>query len=141
MVSNEPVFSFDWAPDAIIVTRPDGSVLHINSRAEDLFGYSRGELSDKPLELLVPEGLLQAASESLSMQHVSRAVVCAHRDGTRFRGAARWRPAPAGHGDYVVFAIRDFEGEASVGAAHLQIGGDDSDSPSCSSSRDSSAAR
>lgn len=117
MVSNEPNFSVDWAPDAIVVTRSDGSVLHVNARAEDLFGYRKDELSDKPLELLIPEGLPSAGPESSPLQHVSRAVVCAHRDGTHFRGTARWRPAPAGHGDFVVFAIRDLVGEVPADAA------------------------
>lgn len=111
MPANAPIFSFDWAPDAIIVTRPDGSVLHINPRAEDLFGYRKDELSDKPLELLIPEGLASSPPRSSSLQHLSRTVTCAHRDGRRFPGRARWRPAPDGHGDYVVFAIRDIDGE------------------------------
>lgn len=110
MVSNERVFSLDWAPDAIIVTDLDGSMLHINPRAEDLFGYRKDELIDKPLELLIPEGLWSAALESSPLQHVSRIVVCAHRDGTRFRGTARWRPAPAGRDEFVVFSIRDLDG-------------------------------
>lgn len=111
MVSNEPVFSLDWAPDAVIVTDLDGSMLHVNPRAEDLFGYRKDELIDKPLELLIPEGLWSAALESSPLQQASRIVVCAHRDGTRFRGTARWRPAPAGRGEFVVFSIRDLDGE------------------------------
>lgn len=111
MAANEPFFSLDWAPDAIVVTGLDGSVLHVNPRGEDIFGYRNDELTDKPLELLIPEGLTGAALERSPLQQVSRTVVCAHRDGTRFLGTARWRPAPAGRSDFVVFSIRDLAGE------------------------------
>lgn len=127
MASNEPSFSLDWAPDAIVVTGLDGSVVHVNPRAEDLFGYRKDELADKPLELLIPEGLAVGASDGSSLQHMSRAVTCAHRDGTHFAGTARWRPAPAGGGDFVVFSIRDVgEGRehangAADGAQGLRI--------------------
>ena len=109
MVSNEPIFSLDWAPDALIVTGLGGFVVHINPRGEDLFGYRTDELRDKPLELLIPEGLAGEAIESSPLQHASRAVVCAHRDGTRFPALVRWRPAPTGQGGFVVFSVRDLE--------------------------------
>jgi len=110
MVSNEPTYSLDWAPDAIVVTGLDGSILHVNPRAEDLFGYRKDELAERPLELLIPEGLASATLESAPLQHLSRAVICAHRDGTRFPGTARWRPAPGGRGEVVVFSVRTLDG-------------------------------
>src|SRR5690606_2612593 len=106
---NERVLSLDWAPDAIVVTGLDGSILHVNPRAEDLFGYRKEELAEKPLELVIPEGLASVTLESSPLQHVSRAVICAHRDGTRFPGTARWRPAPTGRSELVVFSVRSLE--------------------------------
>lgn len=58
---------FDWAKrvfrDAVlessfslfIAVDAEGSILFINSAAENLFGYSQGELIGKPIEILVPE--------------------------------------------------------------------------------------
>jgi len=115
MVPNEPTFLLDWAPDAVIVTDADGSIAYVNPRAEDLFGYRKDELKDKPLELLIPEGLPGGAVEASPRQHVSRTVVCAHRDGTRFAATARWRPVPAAEGGFVVFSVRDVEGEERAG--------------------------
>src|SRR5690606_41573418 len=80
MVSNEPTFLLDWAPDAVIVTRSDGSVAYVNPRAEDLFGYRSEELKDKPLELLIPEGLSGRALGTSPRPHLSRSVMAAHRD-------------------------------------------------------------
>lgn len=111
MVSNEPTFLLDWAPDAVIVTRSDGSVAYVNPRAEDLFGYRGEELKDKPPELLIPEGLSGGTLVSSPRQHLSRIVMCAHRDGTRFAAAARWRPVPAEEGAFVVFSVRNLDDE------------------------------
>lgn len=45
----------DAAPDAMIVVGPDGRIVLVNSQAERLLGYSRGELIGEPMEVLVPE--------------------------------------------------------------------------------------
>jgi diguanylate cyclase (GGDEF)-like protein/PAS domain S-box-containing protein len=48
------------APNAILVVEEDGSIQLANARAEDMFGYERGEMIGMSVEALVPEGL-QAA--------------------------------------------------------------------------------
>ncbi len=118
-VADVPAMSLDSAPDAIVVTSPDGTVLQINQRAEDLFGYCREELSGKPLGALIPAGLASSTLEAGSMQRTSRTVVCAHRDGTRFFGTMRWGSVPTEHGDVVVLSMRELGGErlAAGGAA------------------------
>jgi PAS domain S-box-containing protein len=111
MVS-KPTFSLDWAPDAIIVAGLDRTIAHLNPRAEDLFGYRRAELAERPLELLIPEGLPNAI-EDAPLQQATRKVVCAHRDGTRFQAAARWRPARVGDSALVVFSVRETGADAA----------------------------
>ena len=44
----------ETAPDAILLVRSDGTVTFANSRAEGLFGYSRGELEGSNIDKLVP---------------------------------------------------------------------------------------
>ena len=46
---------WEFAPDALLATDTDGLILNANSRAERLFGYSAGELTGQPIEVLVPE--------------------------------------------------------------------------------------
>lgn len=46
---------FEYAPDAIVVVNNDGAITRVNARAEAIFGYSRAELLNQPLELLLPE--------------------------------------------------------------------------------------
>ena len=45
----------EFAPDAIIGIGPDGSIKLTNSQVETLFGYTREELRDQPIEVLVPD--------------------------------------------------------------------------------------
>lgn len=49
----------DYAPVAMLVIDLNGSVLHLNTAAEQLTGYSKEELIGKKIEILVPDGLMQ----------------------------------------------------------------------------------
>lgn len=43
------------APDAIVIVNSVGKIIIVNSQTEKLFGYSRAELLNQPLEILVPK--------------------------------------------------------------------------------------
>jgi protein-histidine pros-kinase len=42
------------APDAMVIVRDDGAIQFVNSALEQLFGYDRTELVEKPVEILMP---------------------------------------------------------------------------------------
>jgi len=46
---------FRFSPDAIIVSNREGRILDANSQTQHLFGYTRDELVDRPIEILIPE--------------------------------------------------------------------------------------
>lgn len=45
----------DAAPDAVIVADREGVITLVNSRAEDMFGYSRTELLGHSVQILIPD--------------------------------------------------------------------------------------
>ena len=51
----DPEVLLELAPDAIVIVDDRGLIQVVNERAEQIFGYSRAELIDQPVELLVPE--------------------------------------------------------------------------------------
>jgi len=52
------------APDAMVITDPEGTINLINSHAEQLFGYTRDQLIGKPIDTLVPEVFIPKREES-----------------------------------------------------------------------------
>jgi PAS domain S-box-containing protein len=42
-------------PDGIVIVNPTGRIVLANSQAENLFGYTRGELRGEPVETLLPD--------------------------------------------------------------------------------------
>jgi PAS domain S-box-containing protein len=47
------------APDAMVIVDGSGRMLLVNSQTESMFGYTREELLDRPVEILIPESLRQ----------------------------------------------------------------------------------
>jgi len=45
---------FEFTPDALLVIDQSGNISLVNAQAETLFGYARGEMIGKPVEILVP---------------------------------------------------------------------------------------
>src|SRR5882672_7672012 len=42
-------------PDALLAVREDGRILVASSHTESMFGYGAGELTGRPLDILLPE--------------------------------------------------------------------------------------
>lgn len=59
LLENENAFKslFEHATISILVTDENGDINLVNPNAEKLFGYTKEELTGKPIELLIPENL------------------------------------------------------------------------------------
>jgi PAS domain S-box-containing protein len=50
----------ETAPDAIVIADREGRITLVNAQAEHLFGYTREEMLDRPVEMLLPERVRNA---------------------------------------------------------------------------------
>ena len=105
------------APDAMIVVRRDGRIVLVNSQTERLFGYTRDEMVNQPVELLVPEALRARHPEMRtgyfddprprSMGAAGVALSARRKDGTEFPAEISLSPLEAEEGTLVSAAVRD----------------------------------
>ena len=87
------------APDAMLMTTAEGEIVLANSRADDMFGYSRQELLGSNIRMLVP-------SWTLSSYHVGEsASLC--KDGSTFPSEINSSPLQTEEGLLITSAIRD----------------------------------
>ncbi len=71
----------DAVPAGIIVTHQDGSISYLNAEAERLFGYSRNELIEKSIDVLLPD--------RFSHNHAQLRQSYIDQPSTRYMGAGR----------------------------------------------------
>jgi PAS domain S-box-containing protein len=107
---------FEFSPDAILVTDVDGVVRTANPRAEELFGYTSGELVGKHVESLVPARFRSGHPrhrENYSAHPRTRQMGAAmnlsglRKDGSEFPVDIMLKPMQTECGQAVVSFIRD----------------------------------
>jgi PAS domain S-box-containing protein len=87
------------APDAMLITTAEGEIVLANSRADDIFGYSRQELLGNNIRVLVPSWTLS------SYQVGEVASIC--KDGSTFPSEISSSPLQTEEGLLITSAIRD----------------------------------
>jgi PAS domain S-box-containing protein len=104
------------APDAIIEADRDGKILVVNAAAEQVFGYSRGELVGRSVDLLVPNelrGRHQHHRSNYDLHPVRRPMGSGlhlqgqRKDGTCFPVEISLSPVKNAEGGTVSAVIRD----------------------------------
>ena len=104
------------APDAMVIVDTGGSIKIVNAQVERLFGYTRVELHNQPVEILVPERF-RSAHLRHRVGYVARPgarpmgadlELCGRRkDGTEFPVDISLSPMHGESGMLVIAAIRD----------------------------------
>ncbi|MBI3828195.1 MAG: PAS domain S-box protein [Planctomycetes bacterium] len=107
------------APDAMVVMNQKGEIVRINTRTEELFGYTREELLGRPVEVLMPERL-RAKHPALRDAYLAAPktrplnsgldLLGRRKDGTEFPVEISLSPIPLGEGMLVSSSIRDVSG-------------------------------
>ena len=106
----------DAAPDGLVVTDENGTVLLVNRQTEALFGYTRSELLGRPVEDLLPERFrpahrghragFQADPRTRTMGSGLR-LFARRKDATEFPVEVSLSPLRSGAQLFAVAAVRD----------------------------------
>jgi PAS domain S-box-containing protein len=103
-------------PDAIVAVDHDGTIVQVNSQAQDLFGYDRHELIGQKVEILVPESYRHqhhSHRENFAEAPKTRRMggdldlYGRRRNGSEFPVEISLSPVSTEQGAFVLSAIRD----------------------------------
>ena len=97
--------ALEYAPDAIILSDPEGRIVQVNAQTLALFRYRREALAGQPVEQLMPQHLFQAPSGDELRLGLS--VTCLRSDGSRFTGDINMAPLQTNRGPLTMAVIRD----------------------------------
>src|ERR1700693_981949 len=104
------------APDAMIIVDRNGRMLLVNSQTESMFGYTREELLNQPVEILIPESFRQKHPQHRDGYYSAPyprpmgsglELLGRRKDGTTFPVEISLSPLEEPDGVLVTAAIRD----------------------------------
>ena len=124
---------FEFSPDAIIASDPEGLVAEINARVESMFGYQRGELLGQPIDILVPERFRDthparrkeySSAARVRPMGAGLELYGRRKDGSEFPADIMLGPVETENGRIVLSVIRDLtekrEAEEALRRSELQ---------------------
>lgn len=106
----------DGTPDSIIAIEQNSNILLINSKTENMFGYSRQELLGRPYDILIPMRYREKhieycrnyfADPSTKIMALHLSSVAKRKDGSEFPVEINMSPMETDEGIIVVIDIRD----------------------------------
>jgi PAS domain S-box-containing protein len=107
---------YEFSPDAIVVSDPEGVIGSINAQVERVFGYAREELLGQPVEILIPErfrsmhpGHRQSFNTraSVRLMGIGLELYGRRKDGTEFPADIMLSPVETAEGRVMLSVIRD----------------------------------
>jgi PAS domain S-box-containing protein len=114
--------SLELEPVATLIVNREGKILLANGHVERLFGFKHGELSQRPLEELVPQNFREShptkradyvAAPSNRLMSRNTVLGC-RKDGTEFPAEISLSPIETEQGLLVSAIIRDVTSRRNV---------------------------
>jgi PAS domain S-box-containing protein len=110
------------AEDAVLGVDPGGLIALVNAEAEDLFGYTRAELIDQPVELIIPQTAVDPSQQGVrhNGNQLNRALGAGtplagkRKDGSEFPAEIALASIDTVEGPLVSAAIRDASDRVEV---------------------------
>lgn len=116
-VSEEKVRSIlECTPDPIIMVDSEGKIALLNSQAEKFFGYTRDELVQRSIEVLVPNRFQErhaeyrksySANPTVRSTSAGMELFCLKGDGTEIPVEISLSPVKIGNEIFVISAVHD----------------------------------
>jgi PAS domain S-box-containing protein len=136
MIASEARFRnlVESAPDAFIIVNVEGRIVLVNAQAEKWFGYSRDELLNQPVELLVPErfhtsppSYRQAYTDNPLARREVNDLYGRRKDGSDFPVEINLSPLETTKEKLVIHIIRDIsarrQAEEELRASEIRFRG------------------
>ena len=109
-----PASILQGLPDAVVAATREGRIVFVNALAEELFGYSRGELLGQPVQTLWPPRVRERYARNMRLyfatEHPLRFTSEAwglRRDGSEFVGEMSWGIVETSAGPLLLAIGRD----------------------------------
>jgi PAS domain S-box-containing protein len=109
------------APDAMLITEADGTIVLVNAHMHDLFGYERGEVRGRSIRMLVPvwsfpppAGTAARGADSALPSGGSLDLYAVRKDGARFPIDISLSPLQIEEGLLITSVIRDISERRKV---------------------------
>jgi PAS domain S-box-containing protein len=104
------------APDAIVIVNDEGVIEFVNAQTEQLFGYRRAELTQQPVDMLLPEALRGRhgrhrqsfiADPRTRPMGAGLDLLARRKDGSEFVAEISLSPMHTESGLLIIAAVRD----------------------------------
>ena len=107
---------FESMPDALVIVDRKGKIVEINTQAEKLFGYSRDDMINKPVEILVPLKSRSSHHKQREEYYINPAprymgtrisLTAAHKNGKIIPVDISLNPLHIKDESFIIAAVRD----------------------------------